>query len=209
MANWDTIYKAQGMVQKKPSDQVFEAIKFFKEKNLKKILDLGCGTGRHTELLTKENFEVFACDNSKSALDFIKEKIPSAKFELGDMVYLPYETNFFDGVLCYQVIQHGKTKTVKKAISEIHRILKKEGYLFLVVISTKHPKFQTGKEIEPNTKINTADIDGDIPHHFFSKEDMTEFFKDFKIINLTHFETKSEVDNSKNSASWVLYAERV
>ena len=30
MANWDTIYKEQGMVQKKPSEQVFEAIKFFK-----------------------------------------------------------------------------------------------------------------------------------------------------------------------------------
>ncbi len=209
MKDWDAIYRERGMVQKNPSEQAIEAIKFFKEKNLKKILDLGCGTGRHTELLTKENFEVFGCDNSKSALDFIKEKIPLAKVELGDMVDLPYEDNFFDGILCYQVIQHGKTKTVKKAISEIHRTLKKGGYLFLVVISTKHPKFQTGKEIEPNTKINTADIDGDIPHHFFSKEDMTEFFKDFKIINLTHFETKSEVDNSKNSASWVLYAERV
>ncbi len=206
MKYWNTLYKEKGIVQKEPSKKVLEAIKFFKEKRIEKILDLGCGTGRHTTLLVKENFEVHGCDNSEDALKIIKEILVDNEFRLCDMTKLLYNDGYFDGIICYQVIQHGKIADIKKSISEMHRVLKKGGYLFLVVISTKHPKFQTGEEIEPNTKINTDDIDGYMPHHFFSELEMKEFFNKYEIIKLNHFEGQSEINPSGRMASWELYA---
>jgi ubiquinone/menaquinone biosynthesis C-methylase UbiE len=208
MKDWSTLYIEKGVVQKEPSKKVLESINFFKGKGLKKILDLGCGTGRHTTLLVKEGFEVYGCDNSEDALKIIKNFLADNEFRLCDMTKLSYEDGYFDGILCYQVIQHGKIAEIKQSISEMYRVLKKGGYLFLVVISTKHPKFKTGEEIEPNTKINTDDIDGHMPHHFFSELEMQEFFNEFEIIKLDHFEGQSEINLSNRMASWELYARR-
>jgi ubiquinone/menaquinone biosynthesis C-methylase UbiE len=208
MKDWSTLYIEKGVVQKEPSKKVLETINFFKGNGLKKILDLGCGTGRHTTLLVKEGFEVYGCDNSEDALKIIKKFLADNEFRLCDMTKLSYEDGYFDGILCYQVIQHGKIAEIKQSISEMYRVLKKGGYLFLVVISTKHPKFKTGEEIEPNTKINTDDIDGHMPHHFFSELEMQEFFNEFEIIKLDHFEGQSEINLSNRMASWELYARR-
>jgi SAM-dependent methyltransferase len=208
MNDWNTLYKEKGIVQKEPSAKVLDAIKFFNINGSKKILDLGCGTGRHTTLLVKENFEVYGCDNSEDALKIIKEILVNTEFRLCDMTKLPYEDEYFDGIICYQVIQHGIIADIKKSISEMYRVLKKGGYLFLVVISTKHPKFQTGEEIELNTKINTDDIDGYMPHHFFSELEMRELFSKNEIIKLNHFEGQSEINPSSRMASWELYARR-
>jgi len=193
---------------KRTIKKVLETINFFKGKGLKRILDLGCGTGRHTTLLVKEGFEVYGCDNSEDALKIIKKFLVDNEFRLCDMTKLSYEDGYFDGILCYQVIQHGKIAGIKQSISEMYRVLKKGGYLFLVVISTKHPKFKTGEEIEPNTKINTDDIDGHMPHHFFSELEMQEFFNEFEIIKLDHFEGQSEINLSNRMAFWELYARR-
>jgi ubiquinone/menaquinone biosynthesis C-methylase UbiE len=208
MKDWNTLYKEKGIVQNEPSERVLGAIKFFNDNGSKKILDLGCGTGRHTTLLVKEGFEVYGCDNSEDALKIIKEILANNEFRLCDMTKLPYEDEYFDGIICYQVIQHGKIAEIKKSISEMYRVLKKGGYLFLVVISTKHPKFQTGEEIEPNTKINTDDIDGYMAHHFFSELEMKELFSKNEIIKLNHFEGQSEINPSSRMASWELYARR-
>ena len=208
MKDWNTLYKEKGIVQKEASKKILEAVKFFKEKEVNRVLDLGCGTGRHTTLLVKEGFEAFGCDNSKEALDVIKEILPNNDFKLCDMSRLPYGDEFFDGIICYQVMQHGEIADIRKAIFEAYRVLKKGGYLFLVVISTKHPTFKTGEEIEPNTKINTDADDGHMPHHFFSESEMQDFFKEFEIIKLSHFEGKSEINPLNKTASWELQARR-
>ncbi len=122
MKDWNTLYKEKGIVQKEVSEKILEAVKFFKEKGVNRVLDLGCGTGRHTILLVKECFEAFGCDNSKEALCVIKEILPNNDFKLCDMSRLPYEDEFFDGILCYQVMQHGKIADIRKAIFEAYRV---------------------------------------------------------------------------------------
>jgi len=207
MKYWDTIYKELGIVQKEPSEMVVKAINFFKKNNVNTILDLGCGTARHSLFLLKNNFKVYGCDCSENALNIAK-KIKEIEFKKCDMTSLPYDDGFFDAVLCNFVIQHGKIVDVEKTISGIYRILRKDGLLFLTVPSTQHDEFLTGEVIEPNTKINIDAIDGDMPHHYFVEEEMKVFFKKFDILKLNHFKAKSEKNQNKDAAGWELYAKK-
>jgi ubiquinone/menaquinone biosynthesis C-methylase UbiE len=205
MKDWDTLYK-EGIIQKEPSKFALKAIDFFKKEKLKRILDLGCGTGRHTICLLKNGFKVYGCDRSENALKIAGEKIPGVEFKKCDMSSLPYMDNFFDGVLCHLVIQHGRIDDIKKAISEVYRVLRNRGILYLLVPSIRHPEYLTGEEIEPNTKINIDAIDGKVPHHYFTKDEIKELFRDFRILKLEHVEYLSEKAPNKKAAGWVLYA---
>lgn len=208
MKNWGSLYEERGVVQREPSPKVVEAVTFFRTAKTKTILDLGCGTGRHADLLQRNGFQVYGCDSSASALGIARETLPQVQFQQCDMGLLPYHDQCFDGIICHAVIQHGTVATIKKTIAEIHRILNKGGVLFLTVISTEHPEHLTGQEIEPGTKINIDAIDGDMPHHYFTESEVRDFFEDFAIMKLEHYRAPSEKIPGRLAATWALYAQR-
>jgi len=207
--DYNSLYKEKGEMQKGVSKGIVKAAELFKKENFKKILDLGCGTGRHTSFLLENGFETFGCDFSEEAISIAKEKAPKASFEKCDMTSLPYENEFFDGIICNHVIQHGKNAEINKAVSEMQRTVRKGGIIFLVVVSTKHPNNFTGKEIGPNTRIDIDSQDGFLPHHFFLEEEITKLFKEFEILKLEHSEGSSELNPEKKSATWKLFARKV
>jgi ubiquinone/menaquinone biosynthesis C-methylase UbiE len=208
MKNWESLYEEQGVVQKEPSPRVVEAVTFFQTAEARRILDLGCGTGRHSTLLQRNGFEVYGCDSSATALGIAREILPQAQFQQCDMGSLPYRDGCLDGIVCHAVIQHGTVNTIKKTIAEIHRVLKSGGVLFLTVISTDHLEYLTGQEIEPGTKINIDAIDGDMLHHYFTEPEMRDFFNAFNILKLEHYRAPSEKNPSRMAATWALYATR-
>ena len=209
MKDWNSIYEAQGVFQRDPSSRVLAAISHFKEKGYSRILDLGCGTGRHTTILLDNDFEVHGCDSSEEALRVVSNLISDADFRKCDMASLPYSSDFFDAIVCNHVIQHGLLADARKASDEMWRVIRPAGSLFLIVVSTEHPKCSTGREIEPNTRIDTDAVDGHIPHHFFTESELCELFDRFEINRLEHFTGPSELDPSKDSAAWEMYAQKV
>ena len=207
MKDWHDIYKKHGIFQKEVNKLVVDAVKFLKRRDGEKILDLGCGTGRHTVYLIKQGFKVYGCDCSQKALDILREIAPEIELKKCDMASLPYENDVFDAVLCHQVIQHAKSEDIKKAVNEIERVLKNGGSLYLSVPSLKHEDAVTGEEVEPNTRINIDAIDGSIPHHYFSEEELRYLFNNFEIVKLEQLTYKSEKDN-KQAASFILHANK-
>jgi len=208
MKNWGALYREHGVVQREPSAKVVESVAFFQRSKAKTILDLGCGTGRHAALFQKNGFNVFGCDSSASALSIARAMLPQAEFQQCDMGWLPYREQCFDGIVCHAVIQHGTVAAIRKTIAEIHRVLKCGGALFLTVISTEHPEYLTGQEIEPGTKMNIEAIDGDMPHHYFTDSEMKDFFGSFAIERLEHYRAPSEKSPDRLAATWALCARR-
>jgi 2-polyprenyl-3-methyl-5-hydroxy-6-metoxy-1,4-benzoquinol methylase len=98
-----------------------------------RILDIGCGTGRHlSEVLQYENTKVFGADIHQGDLREAQKRIAYLK-ELGlckgayqllsaDIGNLPFEDNFFDLVICSEVLEH--IPDHHKALAELVRVLK-------------------------------------------------------------------------------------
>lgn len=107
-------------------------LKFFKNK---KILDMGCGSGRFSiALATLGARQVIGIDLGKNGLKIGRKnakinKIENVKFVEGSVLALPFKDNEFDFIFCKGVLHH--TGDLKKGISEFFRVMKKNGKGFL------------------------------------------------------------------------------
>jgi ubiquinone/menaquinone biosynthesis C-methylase UbiE len=103
----------------------------------KRIVDLGCGTGRHVNRLIKDGAEVVGIDFSEKMLKEASEKISSgrAKFIQHDIRKpLPFDDNQFDGILSTLVFEH--IENIESLFREMKRICKPGGF---ILISEMHP----------------------------------------------------------------------
>lgn len=83
------------------------------------------------------------------------------------MIAIPYLDSFFDSVISVWVIYHNTLEGMQKTISEVHRILRKDGLAFLIFQSKRRHKFGKGKKIEKDTFILEKRPEKRVPHHFF------------------------------------------
>ncbi len=185
---WDEIYKKKGAVQAGASEQVTHLVPVLRDEGVERIIDLGCGTGRHTLYLAQEGFYAVGLDSSAAALreaQAAARGMDNVEFVNSDASQIPYEDGFFDAALSIHIVQHMKERQRKRAISALERTLKEGGLLFLRTISRTHPFYGKGEEIEPHTFINTPRMpDGKMPHHFFSREELESYISNFEILAL-------------------------
>jgi len=73
--SWKEYYAKKGLA---PSDGVLRAMAYFKSNPAanKTAIDLGCGNGRDTLTLLKENWKVYAIDAAQEAIDLINTTTP-------------------------------------------------------------------------------------------------------------------------------------
>ena len=79
MGDWESIFKKQGRVFLKPQEDMRKVIRLLKKQGVKRVLDLGCGTGRHTIMLAKAGFDVYGTDVSKEGLKLTRKWLKGLK----------------------------------------------------------------------------------------------------------------------------------
>ncbi len=186
---WERIYSERGDLQFRVLPKIKRASSIFKGRNYEKILDLGCGTGKHSIFLAKEGFSVYATDISQTGIDIAKQKIKSIginniHFKKHDMREIPYSANLFDAVLCIWTIYHGTLDEIKKTVSEIYRVLKSNGTVITDFLSVADITYGPGNEIERNTFIGAKNQEEDIPHHYSTREELIRLFADFRQLKI-------------------------
>lgn len=100
------------------------------------MLELACGTGRLTRhILTQlpADAQLVATDLNSDMIDIAKEKISASNLTWGvvDMLQMPYEDASFDLIVCQFGIM--LVPEPVKALSEIYRVLKKDGKILFNV----------------------------------------------------------------------------
>ncbi|MBY8998259.1 MAG: class I SAM-dependent methyltransferase [Candidatus Thorarchaeota archaeon] len=199
MPDWDRIFTERGRVFINPHTDIERVIKRIRDNDGSRILDLGCGTGRHVVSLTRLGFDVYGFDASPKALSMTQEWLNDEDLEATLCEHqmeepFPYEHNFFDAVISTQVIHHNLMKNVRKTISEIERVLKPGGVLFVtfpVLDPGPVSKEDDWKlyEVEEGTYIPQRGWESGIPHHYFTLEEIPIEFRSFDIHDIYFDET--------------------
>jgi SAM-dependent methyltransferase len=188
MPDWDNIFSESGKIFLKPHPDMEKISQLLKANGVRRILDLGCGTGRHLLFFLKKGFEVFGIDASPTAIsiakEWLKEENLKADLKLHRMEKkFPYEANFFDAIISIQVIHHNLIKDILITVSEIVRVLRKGGIIFITfphLGGTWHERPNL-KEIEKGTYIPQKEKEKGLPHHFFTIDEIYEVFHLFKL----------------------------
>lgn len=100
----------------------------------KRVLDMGCGSGRYALALAAAGAgEVMAIDHQRKAFRRAEEYAESTAlpvcFMEADVLRLPFSDRSFDFVFCNGVLHH--TRDWSRGVTEYARVMKRSGYLYL------------------------------------------------------------------------------
>jgi ubiquinone/menaquinone biosynthesis C-methylase UbiE/DNA-binding transcriptional MerR regulator len=132
------------------------------------VLELGCGNAslwlRNVDRIPR-NCKITLTDISEGMLEDAKQNLGdySKKFNFNhaDAQNIPYKDNSFDVVIADHIFYHISDK--QKALSEIRRVLKRKGYLYLSTIGKNHliELRELLKEFKANIVIAQSDFSED------------------------------------------------
>jgi len=130
-----------------PKKHIIKFITFQKNKKDIKWLDIGCSLGYLVKEVLEEGIDAYGIDISEYA---IKNAVVENRVKYGSITDIPFEDNTFDVVSAFDVIEHIYPKDTEKAILEMYRVLKNNGFL---ILTTPNPCF-IGDWIYDLTHIN-------------------------------------------------------
>lgn len=124
-------------------------IQFIKDAIAKEgwVLDLACGTGRHSIPLAQEGYEIVGLDVSKTLLKIAKQHKAQVQLVRADMRHLPFKNQAFSAVLSLDN-SFGYLPTEEadqESLKELHKTLHPSGLLVLDVFNREQLTQKYGK----------------------------------------------------------------
>lgn len=196
--NWNTSYKNKDNFVFYPNEEIIRFIsKYVRKKidfdlftniqNNPKILDFGCGIGRHVKFLDEYKLDAYGFDLSEEAISFAHKYFKKLNLDhlqkkviVSDITNLPYESNFFNYMLSHGVLDSMDYEIAKKGIKELHRVMNDKGIIFFDVISTLDSSFKNNMDqlVENNHEKGTI-------QSYYNSNKINDLLKDkFNIIEL-------------------------
>jgi len=184
-----------------------------KNLNQKKILDIGCGLSGNFNFFSLLKMKVFGLEISNEIKKLILKKVGKKyNITIGTNSNIPFKSNFFDFIIGVHSIYYlEKNKTIHDNISEIKRVLNKNGILIfsLPKINSNHINF---KKIDRyhfeviDDKYNLRNKS--VFWLFKTKIDIQNFFKKhFK--TCTVGEMEYNIDNLSEKHFWIICKNKI
>ena len=205
MANWDTVYSKKFGGTWYPNEGVvrFTArylkrrvgiLAYDTKRQVKRILDAGCGNGRHVVFFAQQGFQVYGLDISKGAVNvaraWLNQQKLKAMVQVADIEKLPFPNEYFDVVICVETLDHMLFSKARKAIREIKRVLRADGYACISLRSTESSEFGHGKKIAANTFLLQEGYEKGHTQHFFDFKEVRELLQEFRVFDIELYEQK-------------------
>ena len=189
---WEPIWRKHGAQWElqQPEALVVELAQRLKKEGRRRVLDLGCGVGRHLLLLAAEGFDAAGCDVSPTALETCRRRLReaglSAALTRSDMTAIPHPDRAFDAVIAWHVLYHNTVFAIRRAIAGLRQALNPRGYLLATFIATTDGQLARSRELlargeaierEPGTFEVPGDTTTDkaLPHHYSTEREIREW----------------------------------
>jgi len=208
-----------------PLPEVIEMADRLAREGRRRVLDIGCGLGRHVIYLVGRGFDVVGTDIAPSAVERCRAKLAQVAEAEGassrshsepgaggtatvlqlDMTQFPWPDGSFDGVIASNVIHHTDLGTLRGIIRSIARVLDDWGYFAWATPSPRHFACGRGRQLEPMTWIDSDEHDGHLPHHYCSEDEVRGLLAGFEILSLGEVERR---EGEKSRWHWRVLARK-
>ena len=161
-AYYDAIYRARGKDYSAEVEYMRQLIQGHKRSAGNRLLEMACGTGRHTEHLVS-HFQVAGLDKDHGMLALARERLPQVSFHTGDMADFQLGERF-DAVIClFSSIGYVRTlQGLRDAVRAMAEHLSPGGILAIEPWMSPD-EFQPGKPFatfvdEPDLKVARMNV---------------------------------------------------
>jgi SAM-dependent methyltransferase len=190
ITDWNSVYRYLPYSENAPHREVVLLENRFCANGLRRILDLGCGDGRHLVFFAQRGYRAYGLDIAPWGVRRAKEWLTRERLEAGvvcgDMLALPWPDGALDAVFSIQVIYHGQLASIRRTLDEVYRILCDRGLFFATLL--KYPpvgrRIQEFEEIEPRTYVRMEGFEKGLSHHFFIQGELEDVLHSFDLLRL-------------------------
>ncbi len=190
---WDdfyTLYRNSNPLRW-PDINVVRLVKKVRLPKDSKVLDIGCGEGRHVRFFTEEGYSVFCVDASEAALNVCRvlygidrEHLININIESGLKIF---DEGSFDLILCWGVLHY--IRNPERIIKDIYNMLKNGAFAILSFTSLRDERSSAAHICNKYEYDEVIDLVKNIG---------------FKLLNIGLTENSFFTDNKIESYYWVL-----
>lgn len=159
---------------------IFSLIRKFSLEPGTKIIDVGCGTGKYTNLLTKFGMKTLGIDISDEAIKHAQNRYPKSRFKVADVTESDIEQNSYDVIFCsgLSLFNEENLDTLLPFMDYLLKVLKNNGlFIFVKTSSLTDSHSENKKRIDYSidslenffnkiSDLQQIDSSGTYPHVF-------------------------------------------
>jgi len=186
-------------------------IEIHNKKSPIKVLDFGCGIGRHVRLLNEFELDSYGFDLSNIAIDYAKNMFTElklnnliSKVRVADIQNLPYKDEFFDFMLSHGVLDSMPFNIARTGLIELHRCLMKNGLIYFDLISTEDTSFEGNYE-----KIIKSKHENNTIQSYFDIEKIEKLIENRFIIREIIHVKRDDILQKKMDARYSIVCQKI
>ncbi len=128
---YNKIYGIKGINAMRPFGYYRNVFSYLSAESGKRLLDVGTGTGHILKAAVEKNLQSYGCDISPESVKIAGKNVPEAEITVASGENLPYQSDFFDYVVCFGSLEH--FLDMDKGVSEMMRVAKPNAKFMIVV----------------------------------------------------------------------------
>lgn len=209
---WEAIYTSGQQLNRHPFSEV---VSFFYRNRPAlgsgrlSALDVGCGSGVHSDFLAGHGFQVLGIDFSAAAIAAARETYPSADitFRVADFDAFDPGSAAFDMVIDRCATTHSSVPTAESFYQNLRSALNPGARLFWQGFAWDNSGRPLGRELGDGS---WSDFSGGVFRAlgrtaFFTEEDVARVFEGYRINSFRHL-TDRDMETGYEHTSWIVEA---